>query len=228
MATQHFDLEEQEQIDQLKHFWQRWGNLITWVLIVALGAYAAWNGWQYWQRRQAAQAAVLYDQLESAAQAGDVPRLERALADMQGSYGGTEYAAQGALLAAKTLADKDQPAQAKAALAWVADKAGDEGLKASARLRLAAMLYGEKAYDEALKQLSGSFPAAFVPLAADRRGDVLLAQGQKDQAVAEYGKAYQGFGKSGVEYRRLVGIKLNALGVDPEAGVAAAAAGSQP
>lgn len=225
MATQHFDLEEQEQIDQLKHFWQRWGNLITWVLIVALGAYAAWNGWQYWQRRQAAQAAVLYDQLESAAQAGDVTRLARALADMQDGYGGTAYAAQGALLAAKTLADKDKPAEAKAALAWVADKAGDEGLKATARLRLAAMLHGEKAYDEALKQLNGSFPAAFAPLVADRRGDVLLALGQKDQAVAEYGKAYQGLDRSGVEYRRLVGIKLNALGVDPEAG---AAAGSKP
>jgi predicted negative regulator of RcsB-dependent stress response len=40
------DLEEQEQLDELKHFWKRWGDLITWLLIVVLGGYAAWMGWQ--------------------------------------------------------------------------------------------------------------------------------------------------------------------------------------
>ena len=48
MAT-HLDLEEQEQLDQLKAFWKRWGNLITWLLIAVLGAYAAWNGWNLWR-----------------------------------------------------------------------------------------------------------------------------------------------------------------------------------
>ncbi len=63
MAKQ-LDLEEQEQLDQIKHFWKQYGNLITWVLIAALGAYAGWNGYQYWQRSQAAQASALYDELE--------------------------------------------------------------------------------------------------------------------------------------------------------------------
>ena len=39
MATQ-LDLEEQEQLDQLKAFWKQYGNLITWVLIAALAAFA--------------------------------------------------------------------------------------------------------------------------------------------------------------------------------------------
>ena len=34
----HLDLEEQEQLDQLKHFWKQYGNLITWVLVLVLGA----------------------------------------------------------------------------------------------------------------------------------------------------------------------------------------------
>ena len=45
--AKHLDLEEQEQLDALKHFWDRWGNLITWLLIAVLGSYAAWTGWQY-------------------------------------------------------------------------------------------------------------------------------------------------------------------------------------
>ena len=222
--AKHLDLEEQEQLAELKAFWNQWGNLITWLLIVVLGAYAAWNGWQYWERRQAALAASLFDEIDRSAQAGDVQRLERALADMKDKYGGTTYAAQGALLAAKTLYEKDKPAEAKAALAWVAEKADAPGLKAVARLRLASVQTGEKAYDEALKTLSGSFPEQFAALAADRRGDALLLQGKRAEAAVEYGKAYQGLSADSGDYRRLVGIKLNALGIDPDAGASAKAA----
>ena len=49
MAT-HLDLEEQEQLDQLKAFWKQYGNLITWLLVLVLGGYAAWNGWNLYQR----------------------------------------------------------------------------------------------------------------------------------------------------------------------------------
>ena len=45
MANQ-LDLEEQEQLDQLKHYWKQYGNMITWVLIAVLGAYASWNFYQ--------------------------------------------------------------------------------------------------------------------------------------------------------------------------------------
>ena len=222
--AKHLDLEEQEQLDQLRHFWNTWGNLITWVLIVVLGAYAAWNGWNYWQRRQGALASAMYAEVQRSASAGDVPRLERSLADMKDRYGSTTYAAQGALLAAKTLDEKGKGAEARAALAWVAEKAPDDGLRAVARLRLASLQTGDKAYDEALKTLSASFPADFVPLAADRRGDVLLLQGKRSEAAAEFGKAYQGLGTARGDYRQLVAIKLNALGIDPDAGARPGAA----
>ena len=70
MAT-HLDLEEQEQLDQLKAFWKQYGNLVTWVLVVVLGAYAAWNGWNCYQRDQGAKAGAMFDELDRAAQAGD-------------------------------------------------------------------------------------------------------------------------------------------------------------
>ena len=216
--AKHLDLEEQEQLDALKHFWDRWGNLITWLLIAVLGAYAAWTGWQYWERRQGALASVLYDEISRSAEAGDVARVERALADMKDKYGGTTFAAQGGLLAAKLLHEKEKPAEARAALTWVVDKAPNDGLKASARLRLASLLVADKAYDEAFKLLAGSFPEGYVALAADRRGDVLLLQGKRSEAAIEYGKAYQGLATEAGDYRKLVGMKLNALGVDPDAG----------
>jgi predicted negative regulator of RcsB-dependent stress response len=215
--ARHLDLEEQEQLAELKHFWNQYGNLITWVLIAVFGSIAAYNGWQWWQRSQAAQAAVLFDEVERAAEAGDAVRVERAFGDIRERYGRTTFAQQAALVAAKVLADRNNVEGAKAALAWAAEKAGDEGYQASARLRLAGIHMEAKAYDEALKQLAAGMPKAFEPLAADRRGDIYTLQGKKAEAKAEYLKAWQLMEGERSEYRRLVEIKLNALGVDPQA-----------
>jgi predicted negative regulator of RcsB-dependent stress response len=220
--AKHLDLEEQEQLADIKHFWNEYGNLITWVLIAVFGAIAAWNGWQYWQRTQAAQAAAMYDEVERAAQARDMTRVERAFSDMKDKFGRTTYAQQAGMLAAKTFIENGNTDAAKAALAWVADKASDEGYQAVARLRLASVLVQAKAYDEALKQLSGDFPKPFEGLVADRRGDVYNLQGKKAEAKAEYIKAYKTSDER-AEYRRLVEVKLSALGVDPKELVAPAA-----
>ena len=66
-------------------------------------------------------------------------------------------------------------------LAWVADKPSRR-VPDVARLRLAGLLLDAKKYDEALKQLDGVDGAEFEALVADRRGDVLLAQGKKAEA----------------------------------------------
>ena len=216
--AKHLDLEEQEQLDELKHFWKQYGNLITWVLIVVLGAFAAWNGYQYWQRSQSAQASVMYDEIERAVQSGETARIDRSLADMRERFGSTAYAQQAGLLAAKAYYDKGNVDAARAALTWVADKASDPGYQAVAKLRLAGILLEKKAFDEALQHLAGTFPKDFSGLVADRRGDILMSQGKKAEAKAEYEKAYKDLDER-VEYRRMVEVKLNALGVDPAAGL---------
>ncbi|HSW17373.1 MAG TPA: tetratricopeptide repeat protein [Ramlibacter sp.] len=223
--AQHLDLEEQEQLAELKHFWSRYGNLISWTLIVVFGAIAAYNGWNYWQRHQSAQASALFEEVERASQSGDLARVQRAFDDMKGQYGGTAYAQQAGLLAAKTLVDGGKPDEAKTALSWVAEKASDEGYQAVARLRLAAVLAEAKSYDEALKQVSGAFPKDFEALAADRRGDILQLQGKKNEARAEFAKALKGLDER-AEYRRLVEVKLNALGGDPAGAPAAPSQGT--
>jgi predicted negative regulator of RcsB-dependent stress response len=212
MAT-HLDLEEQEQLDQLRHFWNTYGTLITWVVVLAAGAFLAWTGWQYWQRDKAARASALYDEIERSAQAGDAARVERALADMKDKFAGTAYAQQGGLLAARVLHEKGNADASRAALAWVAEHGTDPGYQAVARLRLAGELLDAKSYDEALKQLSAGIPKEFEGLAADRRGDIYNLQGKKDQAKAEYLKAWQGLPRES-EYRGLVEVKLTALGAD--------------
>ena len=211
----HLDLEEQEQLDELKHFWKRWGDLITWVLIAVLAGYAAWMGWQSYSAKQAAQSAALYDTVERAAMGGDMAVLDRSVTDIKDKFASTTYAQQAALLAARVYQDKGRKADAKVQLAWVIDKASDEGYQALARLRLAGLLMDEKAYDEARKHLSAKTPEAFAPLMADRLGDLAMLQAQPAEAVQQYKNAWKGF-EPNAEYRRLVAVKLSALGADPE------------
>jgi predicted negative regulator of RcsB-dependent stress response len=224
MAT-HLDLEEQEQLDQLKHFWRSYGNAITWVLMVVMLGFAGWTGWNWWQRDQASKAGGMYDELERAVQASDADRAAKVFAEMQSRYPGTTFTEQAALLTAKAQFDKGQVDAARATLTWLAEHAGDAEYRASARLRLAGILTDAKQYDEALKQLSADVPPSYEALVADRRGDVLLAQGKKAEAVAAFQAAFKAMDRT-LDYRSLIEGKLVALGAAPAEEAAAAA--SQP
>jgi predicted negative regulator of RcsB-dependent stress response len=212
--AQPLDLEEQEQLDEIKHFWKKHGNWISWLLIVVFGGIASWNAYQYWQRNQALQASGLFDEAERAAKAADLAKIEQAFADMKSKYAGTTFAHQTGLLAASVYATSGKGDQAKAALTWVAEQAGDEGYQAVARLRLAAVLADAKAYDAALKELDAVKAKEFLALVADRRGDIYALQGHAAKAKEAYQTAYTGL-KESREYQRLVEVKLNSLGVDP-------------
>ena len=213
MAT-HLDLEEQEQLDQLKSFWKQYGNLITWVLIAALAAYAGWNGWNWWQREQSAKSGAMFDQLDKAAQSGDADQAGRVFADMKDRFPGTSFTQQAGLLAAKVQFEKGQADAALVSLAWVASNGQEPEYQTVARLRAAGVMMEQKKYDEAIKQLDGATAPEFVALVADRRGDVLFAQGKKDEAKVAYAKAWQSMDAK-VEYRRLIEAKLAALGAAP-------------
>jgi predicted negative regulator of RcsB-dependent stress response len=210
----HLDLEEQEQLDQLKHFWKQYGNPITWALIAVLALFASWNFYNYWQRSQALQAAAMFDEVARVVNSDDQSKIDRAFSDMKDRFSTTAYAQQAGLMVAKQYFILGNADAAKAALAWVADKSSDAGYQAIAKLRLAGIHVENKAYDDALALLGSTFPTEFDALVADRKGDVFALLSKRTEAVAEYQKAFKGL-EDRVEYRRLVEVKLNALGVDP-------------
>jgi predicted negative regulator of RcsB-dependent stress response len=60
------DLEEQEQVAELKAWWKQHGNFIVTVILAAALAFAGWQGWRWYSANQAAQAAALFDTLVKA------------------------------------------------------------------------------------------------------------------------------------------------------------------
>ena len=184
------DLEEQEQLAELKAWWARYGNLVLTAVILVMLIVAGFNGWRYYQRSQAAEAFGLYDQLQSASNAKDKAKTQELAGQLMERFPRTTFAPLAALVNAKVQMDAGDAKTAKAQLQWVVDSGKDDDLKNVARVRLAGVLLDEKAYDEALKQLDVSHPPSFDALYLDRRGDVLLAQGKSADAIAAWQDAY--------------------------------------
>ena len=209
-----FDLQEQEQLDDIKAFWKRYGNLVTWVITACLLAYAGWNAWGWYQRDQAVKASAMFEELDKAAGAGDADRVGRVFNDMKERFAGAALTQQAGLRAARVQNDKGQAEAAQASLGWVAEHAAEDEYRAVARLRLAGVLLDAKQYDAALKALDAARAKEFAALVADRRGDVLLAQGKKDDARTAYQAAYKAMDEK-LDYRRLIEAKLTALAAPP-------------
>jgi predicted negative regulator of RcsB-dependent stress response len=185
-----YDLEEQEQLATLKAWWNQYGDFVSWAMIAVAVAVAGWQGWNWYQRNQAAQASAIFSVLQKAASERDMQRVKPAVGELLEKYSGTTYAPMAALLAGKAAFDSGDLKTAKAQFAWVVEHGKDE-LRDLGRLRLAAILIDEKAYDEALRHLGEANNTAFATRFAEMRGDALAAQGKKAEAKTAYAAAIE-------------------------------------
>jgi len=201
-----YDFEEQERIAELRAWWEdnRW--YVLGALVAAVLAFAGFRGWQYWSARQAEDAAAMYAAAARAAKDQQVPSLDAIVAKHPRSY----YASDAQLVAAKARFDAGDYADARKRLEWVMER-GVEEHRGVARLRLAAVLLEEKKYAEALKVLDDNKDPAYAPLAADLRGDIMLAQGRLDEARAAYKTAAEKADPRN-PVKQIAETKLNALG----------------
>jgi predicted negative regulator of RcsB-dependent stress response len=206
------DLEEQEQVEELKAWWKQHGGIIAAAVVAAALAFAGWQGWRWYQANQAAHASALYETLSKAAQANDAKALRDAAGTLVESYPRTLYASMGALVAARYYFDRNDLKTAKAQLQWVMERSRSQDFKDLARLRLATVLLDETAYDEALKLLDAAPAAAYEAQYAALRGDLLVAKNQAAEARAAYKLALEkADGKDGA-FQESVRMRLEALG----------------
>ena len=207
-----YDLEEQEQLAELKAFWKQHGNLIVLAVSLALAVVAAFASWNWYQASQTAQAGALYAELQKAAAANDAKKVRDLAGTLIENQPRTLYAALGALISARVHFGAGDLKTARAQLQWVVDNARDREVQAIARLRLANVLIDEEAYDEALKVLGVEPEPSFAALFEDRRGDVLVAQGKRTDARAAYQAALAKAQPDDTAARELIQLKLDALG----------------
>lgn len=206
-----YDLQEQEQLDDIKAWWKQYGNLVILGVVAFAVVVAAFQGWRYYRQSQAFAAAALYEQLEQAERAGDRKKVGDIAGQITGKYGSTAYAAFAGLSAARASFESGDLAQAKSRLSWVVEHARQDELRDVARLRLAGVLLDEKDYAGALKLVETKPVEPMAGVYADLKGDILLAQGNRAEARNAYQLALDR-SEAGSPYRATIQIKLDALG----------------
>jgi predicted negative regulator of RcsB-dependent stress response len=208
--TGSYDFEEQERIAELKAWWEDNRLFVLGAVIAAFVAFAGYRGWVYWNARQAEDAAALYRPVADAAKAKDAKKVQEAAQAVIDKHPGSYYASESALVLAKSAFEAGNLDEAAKRLQWVMANGVAEH-RGVARMRLAAIQLEQKKYDDALKTLDGAKDEAFVPLAADLRGDVMLAQGRIDEARAAYKLAMEKATPRN-PVKNIAETKLNALG----------------
>lgn len=206
-----YDLEEQEKIDAIKAWWQRYGGAVTVGVVLGAVLLAGLTFWRSHQRQQAAQAGDMYYALQKNLAKTEPKKVATAAREIADKYPSTAYAARAALVAAKSSFDGGDLESARTQLQWVIDNSKEVELKALASYRLAGVLADQKKFTEAVALLERIDNPAFVTLALDLKGDILVAQGRPADARTAYKLAIEKADKR-ENLHSLTQFKLDALG----------------
>ncbi len=205
-----YNFEEQEQLDELKAWWNKYGTFILTCVTVVAVAVAVWRVWQWYENKQAGEAATTYEVVREAARTGDMSRVRVASEELFNEYSSSVFAAMGGLTAAHAHFEKKDLESAASALKWVVENASHAEYASVARLRLAGVLLDQGKHDEGIALLDAGTNEAFTGLFADRRGDLLSGLGKKDEAINAYEAALEALPQNS-QLRNQVELKMQAL-----------------
>lgn len=184
---------EEEQIAQIKDWWQRNGKPLLTGGVLALALVFAWQGWNNYQATQAEAASTLYQQLLETALSPngqvDAAKVAELAARLKSEFSGTHYAQYGSLFVAKVAVEAGKLDDAAAELQAVLDKPVDANLGELARQRLARVLGAQGKAADGLKLLEGDGDQVYLASREELKGDLLVQLGKADEARAAYEKA---------------------------------------
>jgi len=205
------DLEEQEQVDELKALWKKYGAYITRGVIAFFVLYGLYQGWGYYQTKQSLGASELYQSIVVLDEKNTKDILQKSQ-NLIDDFGGTPYASRAAILFAKASYLDGNKDKAKEKLEWASSHAKESATESIALIQLGQILVEEKKYEDALKKVNDVENEGYLGLSNDLKGDILNAMGKKEEAKKAYQEALKRFGPKD-PYAKFTQEKLESLGV---------------
>lgn len=203
-------LTEEEQVEQLKQWWKKYGVSIIVGVLLGLMAMYGWQAWQAHEVRHTRKASLLYGQLLAKVNEGNTDGVTRQGKQIIKDYPKTPYAALASLFLADQAATESQLIEAEKYLRWSLENSRFKSLKQTARIRLARVLFAQGQPAKALETLQTLDDDSYAVLVDEVRGDVLLGTGKSAEALKAYEKALvasQGL----LMLRPLLEMKLDSL-----------------
>jgi len=215
-------LSEEEQLAQLKSWWQRYGWWLLAGVVIGLGGYFLL---QYFESSRAATNAAASEVFERYQEApADEQAAKPLLARLDGEFAGTAYHIMSLMTRAQLASESGDIEAAVGFYSQAAQGDGVEHLSDVARLRLARALQQQGRSDEAITALGAVEGEGYRSLVAELKGDILYAQGDTGGAREAYAAAVEAQGENP---RTLLSMKLKNLSA-PEGATSALESPSEP
>lgn len=179
---------DEEQAEALKRWLRDNGVSLVSGIMLGLAVLFGVKSWSEYGVRTHEAASNTYLQFQAASAKGldeAVKQYDVLIKD----HAGTEYAVLASLHMAKLRVGTGDAKAARAHLQWALEHAKSDGLKHTARLRLARVLLADGEVDAADKLIAGGTDPGYTALYEELRGDIAAARGKFDVAHAAYERA---------------------------------------
>ena len=180
------DLEQQEQMQNLKAFWKANGKWITSGLIVLLLAVGSINGWKLWNNYNKEKASNILTNLEKNIEAQNTDIALRLYQEISKDYPDTLQAGLAGLLIAKSLISDGKQGEAVSILDNII---GNSQVKWLAIVRLSNLLLDLNRPGEVIEIIPENIPDHWVGIIIDRRGDAFATLGDFESAKKDWLRA---------------------------------------
>ena len=200
-----------DQLANLKHWWQQYGNALIAGVIIGLLLLAGGNYWRQYTIKRAEAASLLYESLLADLQQGKSDAVSTAATKLMQDYDATPYAGKSALLLARLRYEAKDMAAVSTHLEWAMKNAVEASVRHSARLRLARLRLDQGESVAALALVNIKDTDGFASEYEEIRGDVLLAQGDRDAARRAYQTAIEKLPRTS-SYLQALTMKRDNLG----------------
>lgn len=203
--------DEQEDLEKLKSWWKNYGNSVVFGILLGVAILVGFRYWTQHTEQQRHTAAGIYERMFQDISAKKTADARKSGESLINEYSSTPYAGMAGLMLARLDFEAGDVAKARERLQWVLDHADDDAVRHVARLRLARIHLGSGDKEAALALLDVKDRAGFEAEYEELKGDILVAQGQRDAARSAYGEALKHL-PAGSPYVPMLNMKLDDLG----------------
>lgn len=182
---------DEERVEEIKKWWKENGKSVIFGIALGLSILGGWRYWQGYQLNQSEQASTLYSQLEKSVQQNIPEEVTAFSEEIFKKHENHIYAVYTALTMAKMRMDENKPVEAKKHLQWGLEHAQTDELKHLLTIRLARVYLSENELDKASGLVSNIEKNPFSAAYAELEGDILVKQGNMEQALSAYQAAAQ-------------------------------------
>lgn len=203
-------LTEQDQINAIRDWWNKYGKLLIVVSIIAFSGNILWRKYQSHKEYKSQYASTLYNKMLLSYSQNNVKDFHTQADYITANFPKVPYASLANFSLAKNDVKEGKLDQAIGRLDQVIRQNHSMQLVQVARIRKARILLAQKKPDEALSELDNVADKDFMPLINEVRGDIFYSKGENTKARTEYFAALKSVPDSG-KNRGLLQMKYDQL-----------------